>query len=255
MPGPNDLPEQTDAADNARSKQFPTRRGFILLSLGVLTGCATEQSVSTLPSPAWRSTYVPTYQPTPADTAPTGTQVSPAAETEAVAALPDHVLARSNWTRARPVYSRMVRMKPVEYITVHHDAHEGYLTAQKDVAKRLEAIRLYHKDVRGWGDIGYHFAVDRAGRVWEGRPMAWQGAHVKDCNEGNVGVMLLGNFDKQSPSSAQLASLNQHVTWLMQRYNVPISRVRTHREWAPTACPGKTVQQHMDQARKNHELG
>ena len=29
-------------------------------------------------------------------------------------------------------------------------------------------------------DVGYHYAVDRAGRVWECRPLTWQGAHVRN---------------------------------------------------------------------------
>ena len=94
----------------------------------------------------------------------------------------------------------MDRQQPIRYITVHHDAHYSDITDYTSVAQRLEAIRRYHRETREWGDIGYHYAVDRAGRVWETRPIDWQGAHVRDHNEGNIGVMALGNFDEQPPT-------------------------------------------------------
>ena len=224
-----------------------TRRGFLLLGLGLLAGCATDSAVSTLPSPAWPSAQLPPSEPP---------LIRPAAaSTPTTVKVNGQILTRAAWTRGRPIYARMDRMQPIRYITVHHDAHEGYLTAKGDVAARLESIRLYHRDVRGWGDIGYHFAIDRAGRVWEGRPISWQGAHVSDHNEGNIGVMALGNFNEQSPSAAQVAALDRHVSYLMGKYNVPLSRVRTHREWAPTICPGNSLQAHMDEVRRNRRLG
>ena len=88
-----------------------------------------------------------------------------------------------------------------------------------------------------------HFAVDPAGRVWEARPLGWQGAHVKDHNPGNIGIVVLGNFEVQTPGPSQLEGVRRHVTSLMRAYNVPRSRVHTHRDWgAQTACPGDTLQ-------------
>ncbi|UCD75533.1 MAG: N-acetylmuramoyl-L-alanine amidase [Phycisphaerales bacterium] len=247
MEGPNDQLNRLDREDGLPPLPLSSRRGFLLLGLGLLAGCAADSAVSTLPSPLWRSADSPPLE---------SPRARPASRPQPeVIHVNGEILTRSSWTRGRPIYSRMDRMQPIRYVTVHHDAHEGYLTAQRDVAARLEAIRLYHRDVRGWGDIGYHYAIDRAGRVWEGRPISWQGAHVSDHNEGNIGVMALGNFDLQTPSAAQLDALDRHVSWLMRKYNVPLSRVRTHREWAPTVCPGNNLQQHMDEVRRSRTLG
>ena len=110
-------------------------------------------------------------------------------------------------------------------------------------AERIETIRNGHRG-KGWGDIGYHFIVDRSGRVWEGRDIRWQGAHVKNCNEGNIGVMCLGNFCEQRPSDAQLDALNRVIVQLRGYYRIGPAAVYTHREWpgAATVCPGDNLQ-------------
>ncbi len=143
-------------------------------------------------------------------------------------------------------------MLPVKYITVHHDGMASFTNTSKESASaRLETIRESHlrRDGGRWGDIGYHYAIDPAGRVWEGRPLQWQGAHVKARNEGNIGVVVLGNFEIQSVNPAQRAALESTLRSLMRKHNVPVYRVRTHQEWAATACPGKSMQQTMVQLR------
>lgn len=93
--------------------------------------------------------------------------------------------------------------------------------------------------------------------MWECRPVTWQGAHVKDCNEGNIGIVTLGNFEQQSLTQAQLAALNRQVSWLMQNYRVTLSKVYTHKEWpgAQTACPGTNLERYMVAVRKSGQPG
>ncbi len=149
-------------------------------------------------------------------------------------------------------------MTPINFITVHHDGMSAFYDMdERNSVNRIESIRRFHRDNRGWGDIGYHYIIDRAGRIWEGRPIGFQGAHVGNHNEGNIGVLLLGNFDQQSPSTRQLESLNSYLNSLMRTHRVPINRIATHREWetASTACPGATLQTHMDNARRRGWIG
>jgi hypothetical protein len=157
------------------------------------------------------------------------------------------------WTRSGVANTSDINpMLPVGRITIHHDGMDAFTsTSQGDAAARLEIIRRAHVGQRGYADIGYHYIVDPGGRVWEGRSVRYQGAHVKDNNEGNVGVMCLGNFDLHRPSSAQIAALDRFVAGQMRRYNVPINRVQTHQEINPTACPGRNLQQYMVATRGN----
>lgn len=164
-----------------------------------------------------------------------------------------HVAARTSWTGMKPDYGDMNRMAPIRAITVHHDGLPSPLASSriKDTEDRLRLIRRAHVDSRGWADIGYHYAIDRAGRVWSCRPVTWQGAHVKDRNEGNIGILVLGNFEIERPTSAQLSGLAMHLKTLSVAYRVPVSRIYTHREWpgAATQCPGRNLQPSINRIR------
>lgn len=165
--------------------------------------------------------------------------------------IPTGVMSRSAWTSARPLMRSQDptrgadSMGYVGMITIHHDAINSVgLTSQSAVARRLEGVRQSH--VRnGWADIGYHYIIDPAGRVWQGRPIGLQGAHVKDHNPHNLGVMCMGNFNQHSPTREQMTALDAFVASQMQGYRVPVNRVYTHRELMPTACPGSNLQRYM----------
>lgn len=145
---------------------------------------------------------------------------------------------------------------PIRHITVHHDGMAAFAASDAvSTAQRIDAIRKAHRN-NGWGDIGYHYIIDRAGRVWEGRPLSYQGAHVKDYNEANIGVVVLGNFDEQGPTDIQCRALAAHLSALMSAYNVPLRSVKTHQEWpSRTACPGRALQRYMNYARNNQLIG
>lgn len=232
-----------------------TRRGFLMLSLGLLAGCAKNKALVRMPNPPWptfdfekpqqrKTSQRPSpYKPKPLEIKPAPT---PGWQTS--------LLSRNKWSRGNPIPTRMSKMAPVKYLTVHHEGMDSFRYSDiRSTASRIEGIRKAHRG-RGWGDIGYHFIIDRAGRVWEGRPMRFQGAHVKDKNFANIGVLALGNFDLQKPTQEQLAAVSRYCQQLMIDFRIPISKLRTHQEWAPTACPGRHLQSYMDSARKGGRL-
>lgn len=242
-PTRNDVEPQPAGADRRRAPG----PAFILAGLGLLAGCA-HRTATMLPPPAW-----PADQ-TPAAADETYAEIVAPAATPTEPEGPGPILPRGEWARGRPIPVLMKPMTTIRFITVHHDGMEPFAaTNRQSVAEHLETIRTLHRN-QGWGDIGYHYAVDRAGRVWEARPLRYQGAHVKDRNPGNIGIVALGNFDEQFPSDAQLEALNRHVHRLMRTYRVPVSRVLTHQEWSPTACPGKHLQRYLVDLRENGEL-
>jgi len=221
----------------------PSRRAFLLMGLGtLLAGCAESKTTTLLPSPVWKPREMPLPPVPAAKPAPGGF---------------GYVIGRDKWAKGVPGPSDLNKMLPISSITVHHDGMDPfYSTDQNSSAWRLEKIRSSHRN-NGWADIGYHFAIDREGRVWQGRPLNWQGAHVKNRNEGNIGVLMMGNFDRQSPSGPQIKALAMHVNRLMGLYRVPTKRVYTHQEWpgASTACPGINLQRYMVSARSNGVIG
>ena len=158
-------------------------------------------------------------------------------------------ISRRQWAGAGPILARANAMGSIDRITIHHDGISTPPTGSwSDSVRRLESIRRGHV-AEGWADIGYHFSIDPAGRVWQCRPLQLQGAHVHNQNEHNIGVMVMGNFERIRPTAAATASIAAFVAELMRRYNVSPSRVYTHQELAPTACPGRNLQAYMAAAR------
>jgi N-acetyl-anhydromuramyl-L-alanine amidase AmpD len=147
-------------------------------------------------------------------------------------------------------------MNGINRITLHHEGWEVVnFTDVNTTMTRLQHIQRFHMKDRGWGDVGYHYIIDRAGRVWEARPIQYQGAHVADMNEHNVGIMVLGNFEKQLPSNIQMASAQMMTSFIMGQYSVPVHRVYTHQELKPTQCPGRNLQPRLVAMRRSGYLG
>ncbi|MBX9735553.1 MAG: peptidoglycan recognition protein family protein [Phycisphaerales bacterium] len=207
---------------------------------GPMWPSSTARPMAAIPSapagPAIKGTPFPTPSPLPADS------VFP------------NVISRSAWTRAGLSRPRDVfALGRVSRITVHHDGMNPFTsTSQNESARRLELIRQSHVNKRGWADIGYHYILDPAGRVWQGRSVQYQGAHVQDQNENNLGIMCMGNYDRQSPTPAMLTSLMRFVGSQMKLYGVPTNRVYTHQEINPTECPGRSIQAAMRAGRSRN---
>ncbi|MGH7243711.1 MAG: peptidoglycan recognition protein family protein [Phycisphaerales bacterium] len=226
-----------------------------LLAGGLLAGAALVLAAcqsgpqaadsSELPSPVWPGERDPQLSALP-QTPPKTIGVAPApVQTSTGYGLPPNVTPRSTWTNAGVIRSLANPMNGVSRITVHHDAIPSQnIRTQRDSIVRLNSVRQSHLR-EGWADIGYHYVIDPQGRVWEARPLGYQGAHVKDKNEHNIGVMCMGNFEIQRPTPQQTQSLDAFVASLMQRHKIPNSRVYTHQELGQTACPGRNLQSYM----------
>ncbi|MDD5305051.1 MAG: peptidoglycan recognition family protein, partial [Elusimicrobia bacterium] len=151
-----------------------------------------------------------------------------AAPAEGGAPKPD-VLPRSAWG-ALPASKPYEPMVP-ERISVHHTEAPQPMTRDGAVGE-LQAIQRFHQHGRGWIDIAYHFLIDGGGRIWEGRPLTLVGAHVKDKNDGNVGISIMGDFSagRDKPTAAQLKSLIALTRWLSETYAIPAERIVGHRD-------------------------
>lgn len=165
------------------------------------------------------------------------------------ATMPAGVEPRSAWARYGPNMSLSNPMGKISRITIHHDGMNAFTSpTREDAIRRIEAIRSAHVN-QGWADIGYHYVIDPGGRVWQARPISLQGAHVRDQNASNLGIMVMGNYSRQTVTSASLASLQYVIASNMRTYRIPVSRVHTHNELASTECPGTDLHRQMDRLR------
>lgn len=145
---------------------------------------------------------------------------------------------RDAWAADAP---RPWRLRGIDYLdrmTVHHAGSVMATDATRErVQDRLLGIQADHGN-RGYGDIAYHFMIDFSGRVWEGRSLAYEGAHTAGQNAHNIGVMLLGNFEEQSPTTPQFQALKNLTRTLRDRYRIKPHRIYGHRDLAQSLCPG-----------------
>src|SRR5262245_4307545 len=104
--------------------------------------------------------------------------VAAAAPAPATTAAAPAVLPRPAWG-ARGIHrANLDRMTPIYRITVHHTATRLASNYSRAAADEIRKFQLQHQDEKGWADIGYHFIIDPAGRIWEGRSLQYQGAHA-----------------------------------------------------------------------------
>jgi hypothetical protein len=166
------------------------------------------------------------------------------------------LLSRESWHAAPARNKLMVPMTPIDRLTVHHSAMLAESGSPAESGALMRSIQKTHMGANGWGDIGYHFVIDREGRVWEGRSLDWQGAHAGNptTNRGNIGICLLGNFvpssNGQSPSPSQLRALQGLIAVLCDRYRIAPDHILTHREIKPTSCPGALLQVAVERMRE-----
>lgn len=156
---------------------------------------------------------------------------------------------RSIWADKKPILSRLRKAGNFNKITIHHTgATEIYDTNRNSVICDIDGVFASHMN-RNYGDIGYHFILDYAGRIWEGRSLSYEGAHVCHYNKGNIGIMLLGNFELQKPSELQLVSMKKIVGSLQAKYTIASKKIYGHRDIGHSLCPGKNLYPHVHALR------
>lgn len=162
------------------------------------------------------------------------------------AALKPFIHSRTEWSAESA--DRIPLDKVKSRIVVHHTAHlvsdavKAIRTNKASWKAAVDHVRKaqdLHKRVRGWNDVGYHYMIDWKGRVFQGRPVDRLGAHTEGNNTGSIGIVLLGDFSRQRPPLAQVASLKTLVRWLIAVHGISPKSIQGHHQFKYTLCPGK----------------
>lgn len=120
-------------------------------------------------------------------------------------------------------------------VVIHHTQTED--TSGLD----FKDIKRYHIVEKGKRDIGYHFLIEKVEGeyiVIRGRRLLMDGAHTKGYNN-YLGVALVGDFNKYSPTDTQYQLLALLIEELCSIYGIPYNKIYEHRELNDTDCPGK----------------
>lgn len=159
------------------------------------------------------------------------------------------VVPRSEWGARDPNKICGEVVAPYR-LTIHHTAVPD--TDGSDINVRLRQMQAYHIDNNGWCDIGYHFIVSQAGKIYQGRSDERRpGAHTGNQNNGNIGVSLIGNYEANPLIEVQIDAAIRILSWIKQTYpGIGWSRtnIKGHKEWPgqSTACPGKNFMARFD---------
>lgn len=124
-------------------------------------------------------------------------------------------------------------------IVVHHSATDRGNASMFDQSHRQRGMK---------NGLAYHFVIgngtdSKDGQIEMGSRWMEQlhGGHVKNnyVNEVGIGICLVGNFEKNKPSQAQLKSLIALIDWLQNSVLDRRLNFAGHKDIEKNLCPGK----------------
>jgi len=187
------------------------------------------------------------------------------------------IITRAEWGAAACGQPRFhAQYGTVEAAFVHHTVNANDYGPQ-DSAAIVRAICRYHRDTKGWRDIGYNFLVDRYGQIFEGREggidQAVIGAQAQGYNGVSTGVANIGTFSGVAQTQAAVQAMAELLAWKLTLHGVPVEgqvtvlsgggpsnrfsagtpvtfeRISGHRDADATSCPGNALYAQLPQLR------
>ena len=112
-----------------------------------------------------------------------------------------NMVERSEWN-AKPGRDGMEPDWNFTMIAIHH---AGRSFACSDGAHQMPSIQDYQLSKKKFDDIGYHFSIDCAGKVYEGRDIRLKGSNLDHYNTSVIGIVLLEDMTTAEEGSDALA--------------------------------------------------
>ncbi|MDV9202129.1 peptidoglycan recognition protein family protein, partial [Streptomyces sp. Wh19] len=185
------------------------------------------------------------------------------------------IVTRKGWGADEKLRERkFVYTSKVKAAFIHHSATgNNYKCSQAPSV--LRGIYRYHVKSSGWRDIGYNFAVDKCGNIYEGRAggvtKAVLGAHTLGFNANSMGIAVLGTFTKSNPPAAAVNAVAKLTAWKLGLFGanprgkvtlvsggsnkykkgkkVKLNVISGHRDGFATECPGARLYKKLGSAR------
>lgn len=165
----------------------------------------------------------------------------------------------------------MTSMKRPRRMIFHHAAYEFRRFPLIDISApapdRIKAAIEIFKTVDGWHldrwstGCGYHYVIGNGHGVPDGyvniwRPECYRGAHCKGQNHDSIGIMLMGDLEREQPTDKQISACSKLAKRLciihglnpMGEYNKTrygkVNKgfvISGHRDWRgheSNSCPG-----------------
>jgi len=152
----------------------------------------------------------------------------------------------------------VINSKPTKII-IHHTATANSTDYSRAHAFQLaRSIQQAHFN-RGWRDSGQHFTISRGAYVMTGRHRSKIvlnggtkhviGAHCSGQNEVAVGIENEGNYMNVGIRTEHYNKLVRMCAYICQQYGIPPRRIKGHRDFNATLCPGDRLYNKLPQLR------
>lgn len=134
-------------------------------------------------------------------------------------------------------------MNKPKFLIVHHTGGTD-LNPKEDTSNHtFEVVNAWHKKLWNFKSskghyIGYHYFIDKAGKLTNGRADTDEGAHTIGKNNSSIGICLAGNFDVTMPTKEQIETLKILLRVKMTEYGIPLENIVPHRKFANKSCYG-----------------
>jgi N-acetylmuramoyl-L-alanine amidase len=125
-------------------------------------------------------------------------------------------------------------------IIIHHTGGTNSNPLADTSHHTFKMVDSYHKSL-GWGKIGYHYFIEKNGKITQGRQDYEIGAHTIGENSSSLGVCLAGNFDRSMPTAQQENTLKDLLRRKVEEFNISTSAIVPHRTYAKKTCYGKNL--------------
>lgn len=185
------------------------------------------------------------------------------------------IITRKGWGANEKLREKnFAYTKTVKVAFVHHSA-SGNRYRCSQAGSVLRSIYRYHVKSGGWRDLGYNFAVDKCGNIYEGRaggvakPVL--GAHTLGFNSNSTGIAVIGSYSTVNPPKAAVKAVARLTAWKLGLYGgnprgttylksgggnlykkgrkVRLQVISGHRDGFRTECPGRRLYQKLGTTR------
>lgn len=165
-------------------------------------------------------------------------------EVATLESLPAEIAASSS---AGGAASRLRIPHEIRMITLHHSGSPQPLRPEDDPVAKLRGLQAWGQAEKNWWDVPYHFLIDLEGRLYEGRDWRYMGeTNTRYDPRGHLLISVLGNYDLQEPTSAQIEAITGLMAWAAAEFDVPLDRIYGHDDLADTSCPGTHLRTYLD---------
>lgn len=165
-------------------------------------------------------------------------------------------VSRAEWGANPPVLP--MKAHALTRLTIHHTGTNQNFN--RTVTDKLRGLQLFSqrddslasgRRKPAWPDVPYHFYVGVDGVVGEGRDWRYAGdTNTEYDPAGHLLVVVEGNFQKDTLTTAQRRTLDVIVPALARRFRIPPDLLASHRDYAQTECPGANLYAELPRYRE-----